>query len=86
VDHIDVLSIHWMTGGGNDCGDQTRWDLSKPANLRYITKRDNIARQSGSFVGWVGKGFVSTYAEGGASNAKKIDGQPFLDAPNGKPI
>jgi hypothetical protein len=85
VDHIQTLSIHWQSSGGNDTGDSGRWALSTPSNLRYITKRDNLARTKGAYVGWVGVGFTSVYAQGGLANAKQIDGQPLLDAA-GKPI
>lgn len=86
VDHQDVLSIHWQKNRGNDTDDTARWALSDTSHLRYITKRDNLARPRGTFVDWVGAAFTSTYAEGGAVNARKIDGQPFLDAPGGQPI
>jgi hypothetical protein len=85
VDHKDVLSIHWTSGGGNNTGDSDRWKLSNTANLRYITKKDNLARQDVNYLRYVGKGFSSVYAQGGAPTARKIDGQPFLDA-NGAPI
>jgi hypothetical protein len=85
VDHIDTLSLHWQNGGNNG-GDADRWALSRPGRLRYITQKANLARGKGKYVGWVGKGFVSSYAQGGAANARKIDGQPFLDGPGGKPI
>jgi len=86
VDHIDTLSIHWQSGGGNNSKDKPRWDLSNTTRLRYITKRDNLARTKGNYEAWVGKGFASTYSQGGIDNAKLIDGQPFLDAPGGKPV
>jgi hypothetical protein len=85
VDHIQTLSIHWQSSGGNDTGDAGRWALSTPSSLRYITKRDNLARTKGSYVDWVGVGFTSVYAQGGLVNAKQIDGQPLLDAAR-KPI
>ena len=85
VDHSAVLSIHWQSGGNNN-GDADRWNLSDVSKLRYITKRDNLARAKGSYLIWVGKAFVSVYAQGGQINAKQIDGQPFLDAPNGNPL
>jgi hypothetical protein len=85
VDHIQPLSIHWQSGGGNNADDASRWAMSADSNLRYITHRDNIARDKGSYVGWVGPAFISANAQGGLANAKAIDGQPFLDA-TGKPI
>ncbi len=86
VDHVKALSIHWQTGGGNSTGDQDRWDLSKSTNLRYITQAANLARPKGSYIPYVGKAFTSVRAQGGATNAKTIDGQPFLDGPGGSPI
>jgi hypothetical protein len=86
VDHMDVLSIHWESGGGNNTKDGERWKLSEPAKLRYITKRDNLARPKGIYIAWVGKEFTSQYAQAGQDNAKTIDDKPFLDAPGGNPI
>jgi hypothetical protein len=85
VDHIDTLSTHWQSGGNNK-PDADRWALSGSDKIRYITQRDNLARQKGRYIEWVGKKFLSTYAQGGQDNAKKIDGQSFLDAPGGNPI
>lgn len=85
VDHREVLSIHWQSRGGNNGPDAPRWALSDPANLRLITATANQRRQKGRYVPFVGKGFSSTFAEGGSPNARSIDGQPFLDA-NRKPI
>jgi hypothetical protein len=84
VDHIDSLATHWQSGG-NNTGDADRWRLSESSNLRYITQAANLARPKGTYVPWVGKAFVSVRAQGGQSNAKKIDGQSFLDA-TGSPI
>jgi hypothetical protein len=86
VDHIDTLSISWQSGGGNNTVDADRWMLSNTSKLRYINRRHNRARTKGSYIPEVGKGFISVYAQGGLANAKEIDGQPFLDAPGGKPI
>ena len=86
VDHISDLARHWQSGGGNNGGDADRWALSQSGNLRYITQADNLARPKGKYLPYVGKGFTSVRAQGGATNAKTIDGQPFLDAPGGSPI
>lgn len=85
VDHTDTLSAHWAAGGNNGA-DRPRWDLSAPGKLRYITQSQNLARPKGNYWLWVGKDFTSQYADGGMQNAKRIDGQPFLDAPGGNPI
>jgi hypothetical protein len=86
VDHFHTLSSHWEDEDGNNTGDEDRWALSATSSLRYITQRDNLERPKGHYVPYVGKGFVSVYAEGGVQNAKKIDGQPMLDALGGSPI
>jgi hypothetical protein len=86
VDHIKDLAPHWTTAGSTGV-DGPRWALSNNSgNLRYITMLENQRRPKGSYANYVGKGFTSTYADGGANNAKRIDGQPLLDAPGGKPI
>jgi hypothetical protein len=86
VDHITDLGSHWNTQGGNNTGDAARWALSQPGNLRYITQADNLARpRVKQYFNWVGPAFTSSYAQGGQTNAKQIDGQPFTD-PLGKPI
>ena len=86
VDHIDSLATHWQTGGGNDTGDAARWALSNSSNLRYITQVDNLGLPKGKYKPFVGKGFTSARAQAGLTNAKTIDGQPFLDGPGGAPI
>ncbi|HWO21082.1 MAG TPA: DUF4157 domain-containing protein [Kofleriaceae bacterium] len=86
VDHIEDLGTHWNSGGGNDSDDDQRWALSATTNLRYITQVENLQRpRIKKYKDHVGASFVSIYAEGGASNAKQIDGLPLRDA-QGQPL
>ena len=87
VDHKDALSIHWSTQGGNNTIDDPRWALSDKANLQYITRTEHDKKpKEPPYAPFVGKKFESMYAQGGQTNAKKIDGQAFLDGPGGSPI
>ncbi|HZH31996.1 MAG TPA: DUF4157 domain-containing protein [Pyrinomonadaceae bacterium] len=92
IDHISPLAEHWKEHGF-ESGDKSRWDKTiSLSNLRLITKEANLSKggkdeddKSHHYADkpYVGKTFVSIYADDGAVGAKRIDKKYFRDEEKG---
>jgi hypothetical protein len=85
VDHEPDLALCW-NGGDNNADDATRrYSVLSDSTLRVVTEEFNLGKKRAKYYLWVGKDFESDLVNS-PKDSKVINGRPFLDSENGKPI
>jgi hypothetical protein len=85
VDHEPDLSKAWNSSGNNNNDSHRKPQVIDDSNLQVVTAQFNRRKAKEKYDLFVKKNFESLMVNS-PKGSKKINGEPFLDAPGGKPI